>query len=103
MATMFPEGITRFHTDGEGRVYRWLSQVAKPDPDFLIWYTPNVEEHEPDFLLYHDSVGIVVLEVKDWVLDQSFSPIAKPCTWSCAAGRRSAPIPCDKRRTTNTP
>jgi hypothetical protein len=73
MATMHPPDVERFHTEGEESVYRWLQQVAKPNADFMVFYNPDAEDREPDFLLYHDSVGIVVLEVKDWVMDQVLS------------------------------
>ena len=70
MAMMIPADVEGFKTDGERRFYRFLSAAAKPDSSFLAWYTPDLQGKEPDFILYSDSVGLVVFEVKDWVLDQ---------------------------------
>jgi hypothetical protein len=70
MATMHPADVEHFHTPGEERVYRWLAAVGKPDSEFHVWYNPAAQDREPDFLLFHDSVGLIVLEVKDWVTGQ---------------------------------
>jgi len=70
MATMIPADITEFKTDGEKRFYLFLMRVAKPDTDYFAWYTPDVNGMEPDFLLYAKDIGIVIFEVKDWVLEQ---------------------------------
>ena len=67
---MIPENVETFKTDGEMRFYRFLDAVAKPDSSFLAWYTPDVRGKEPDFILYSDSVGLVIFEVKDWAVDQ---------------------------------
>ncbi len=70
MATMIPEEIEQFTTDGEEQVYRFLSAVAKPDTDYIVWYSPDIRGREPDFILYNDDTGLVILEVKDWSLEQ---------------------------------
>jgi hypothetical protein len=74
MATMLPEDITGLEgvTDGEIKVFRFLREVAKPDRDFSCWYSPvfGVAGRAPDFLLFGKSLGLLVLEVKDWVLHQ---------------------------------
>lgn len=72
MATMFPNAVELFHTPGEERVYHWLEGVAKPDDAHLAWYTPDIGDLEPDFVLYSPDVGLVVLEVKDWTLEHIF-------------------------------
>ena len=72
MATMFPNVVALFHTPGEERVYRWLAGVAKPDDAHLAWYTPDIGDLEPDFVLFSPDVGLVVLEVKDWTLEHIF-------------------------------
>ena len=49
MATMIPEipeGVEAFQTEGERRFYRFLEQVARPDREFVAWYTPDVEGRE---------------------------------------------------------
>ena len=70
MATMIPKNVETFTTDGEMRFYRFLDSVAKPDNSYLVWYTPDVNGKEPDFILYSDSVGIIIFEVKDWAINQ---------------------------------
>jgi hypothetical protein len=70
MALMIPDQVKDFTTEGEGRFYRFLSTAAKSDNSFLAWYTPDIQGKEPDFILYSDKVGLVVFEVKDWVLEQ---------------------------------
>lgn len=86
MATMIPDDIHDFHTDGEERVYRWLAGVPAPDGTLLVWYTPDIQDREPDFLLYSDDVGLVVLEVKDWGIDQILE--ANPFTVRLRLGSR---------------
>lgn len=48
MATMIPSDINDFHTVGEGRFYHFLEQVAKPDEQNIVWYTPDINGREPD-------------------------------------------------------
>jgi hypothetical protein len=70
MAEMYPAGVETFETEGEERVYRFLAAVAKPDHEYTVWYTPDIDGREPDFVLLSDRVGLLVLEVKDWALSQ---------------------------------
>ena len=70
MATMMPSDIGEFETEGEKTFYKFLEGVAKPDTHYLCWYLPEINGNEPDFLLYCEDVGLVVFEVKDWVLGQ---------------------------------
>ena len=68
MATMIPENVEQFTTEGERQTYHFLEAVAKPDNRFVCWYLPDVQGKEPDFLLFSGKTGLVVLEVKDWNL-----------------------------------
>jgi thymidine kinase len=70
MAIMIPENVEEFKTEGEGRFYRFLQAVARPDEQHITWYTPDVEGKKPDFIFYSRNVGLIVFEVKDWMLDQ---------------------------------
>ncbi len=70
MATMIPENVEEFTTNGERQTYRFLQSVAKPDKFFICWYLPDIDGNEPDFILYSRENGLIVLEVKDWSLDQ---------------------------------
>lgn len=70
MARMFPDEIHDFATPGEARVYEFIRDAVKPDGEFLCWYSPEVEEREPDFVLLSPACGLIVWEVKDWTIDQ---------------------------------
>ncbi len=70
MATMFPADVTSFLTSGEEATYSFLQRTARPDGKFLCWYAPDIEDREPDFILLSPDCGLVVLEVKDWIIDQ---------------------------------
>ncbi len=70
MATMIPDNVQAFKTDGERAFYHFLQTIAKPDDQYLVWYSPDLNEQEPDFVLYNKNAGIVIFEVKDWALDQ---------------------------------
>jgi hypothetical protein len=70
MATMIPENVEEFKTEGERQFYKFLEVVAKPDSRHITWYTPNIEGKEPDFILFSQNVGLIIFEIKDWMLDQ---------------------------------
>jgi len=70
MATMIPNDIQEFVTEGEKAFFKFLQLVAKPDSHYTCWYLPDVSGNEPDFILYCDEVGLVIFEVKDWALRQ---------------------------------
>lgn len=89
MATMIPEKVEQFTTEGEGAFYRFLEMVAKPDNQNICWYTPDLKGKEPDFLFFSSQVGLVVFEVKDWAVDQIRE--ADPRKFSIAKGRRLEP------------
>ena len=59
-------------TPGERTVFRFLREAARPDSDFIGWYEPAIGEQgrEPDFVLFGNQHGLLVLEVKDWLIDQ---------------------------------
>lgn len=40
---------------------------ARPDAVFLAWYSPDIEDREPDFIPLSPDSGLIVLEVKDWL------------------------------------
>lgn len=70
MATMFPAEVDDFTTTGEGTVYNFLKRFLRPDNAFLVWYSPDIDDREPDFILYSPDSGLIVLEVKDWLASQ---------------------------------
>ena len=71
---MHPEEIEELMnpTEGEQNVFRFLRVAARPDSDFIGWYEPAIGEQgkEPDFVLFGKQQGLLVLEVKDWQIDQ---------------------------------
>lgn len=70
MAMMIPPDIEDFKTEGEKRFYNFLESVAKPDTEYIAWYSPDIKGREPDFILFHKEIGLIVFEVKDWALKQ---------------------------------
>jgi hypothetical protein len=77
MAKMHPEHIEGYAraTEGEKRVFRFLKEAARPDKDFICWYEPPIgaKGKEPDFVLLCRTLGLLVLEVKDWSSPQIIS------------------------------
>jgi hypothetical protein len=74
MGIMHPENINSLEslTAGEERVFWFLQEAAKPDKDYLCFFEPNIglEGKVPDFLLFNNKCGLLVIEVKDWTLPQ---------------------------------
>ena len=70
MATMYPSLVTEFSTPGESATYAFLQRAARPDALFQAWYEPDIEDREPDFILLSPDSGLIVLEVKDWLVGQ---------------------------------
>jgi hypothetical protein len=69
MATMIPDNVEQFTTEGERQAYHFLEKVAKPDDRFICWYLPDVQVKERDFFLFSVRDGLMALEVKDWSLE----------------------------------
>jgi len=89
MAVMIPDDVEEFKTEGEKIFYRFLEAVAKPDGRYLCWYTPDIKGKEPDFLFFCEDVGLIIFEVKDWVLDQIVE--ANPHSFSLRINGRKDP------------
>jgi len=70
MAVMIPNEVEEFGTEGEKIFYRFLERVAKPDAQHVCWYLPDIKGNEPDFILFSEHVGLIIFEVKDFVLSQ---------------------------------
>ncbi len=71
---MHPEDIEGLEgpIEGERKVFRFLREASRPDQDFIGWYEPAIggKGKEPDFVLFSKQQGLLVLEVKDWLIDQ---------------------------------
>jgi hypothetical protein len=72
MAEMIPETIAAHQnvTPGEKRVFKVLREACQPDEDFLVWYEPRAIDRYPDFIVWGQDLGLLVVEVKDWVVSQ---------------------------------
>lgn len=72
MAKIIP-GITRCATAGERRFGQRLESLL--EDDYLCWYNVPVGNRyqHPDFIVLHPSRGLLILEVKDWKLDNILS------------------------------
>jgi hypothetical protein len=74
VAVMQPANLDEIEkpTTGEVKVFHFLKEEARPHQEYLCWYRPilGAEGREPDFIIFGRSIGLLVLEVKDWVLNQ---------------------------------
>jgi len=70
MALMIPSDFDDFTTPGEREVYFFFQEYAKPDSKYTCWYSPDIEDREPDFVLFSRDLGLIIIEVKDWSLDK---------------------------------
>lgn len=98
MATMIPDGVDEFKTEGERRFYRFLELAAKPDREFTTWYLPDIEGREPDFILFSEDIGLVIIEVKDWALEQIQEANPRNFTLRMGRDRRSLKNPMHQAR-----
>jgi len=68
---LIPSPIPNKANPGEKKVYRLLRQQLPPG--YIAWYELTLsfrrESRYPDFIIIGPDQGIIVLEVKDWVLD----------------------------------
>jgi hypothetical protein len=52
MPLIIPDDIEQFTTQGEEVFCHFLRTVAKPDDRYIVWYSPDISDSEPDFILY---------------------------------------------------
>jgi hypothetical protein len=71
LATLIPSigACAARMTSGERRLASRLED--KLEDDYLCWYDVSIGERtqHPDFVVFHPSRGLLVLEVKDWRID----------------------------------
>lgn len=70
MATMIPSALPPDATAGETRLYRLFEKLPV---SFTGWLNPSLDGVTADLVLYTPKNGLIVLEVKDWALDQVLS------------------------------
>jgi len=85
-------------TPGELRVAERLEHFL--EDDYLCWYdVPIGPQHQhPDFLVLHPGRGILVLEVKDWKIDQVCEVSPKSFTMDFGRGRETKVNPLEQAR-----
>ncbi|MEC5125310.1 3'-5' exonuclease [Verrucomicrobiales bacterium BCK34] len=63
MATIIPSSIPTSATAGEKRLHRLLERL--PD-DCVVYYEPDLEGRHPDFVILCPTLGVLVIEDKNW-------------------------------------
>lgn len=66
MAEFIPDRLPAKATRGEERTYNLLKKL--PD-DYLVYYEPKIDNSHPDFIVIAPDLGVIVIEVKGWYLD----------------------------------
>lgn len=66
MADFIPDRLPSRASRGEERTFALLKNL--PD-DYLVYYEPNVDGRHPDFIVIAPDLGVIVIEVKGWYLD----------------------------------
>lgn len=68
MAIMIPPSLPSNPkpTKGESLLYK-IFQSHLPD-EFWVWYEPFVNGKRPDFIILSPTLGLLVLEIKDWAI-----------------------------------
>ncbi len=66
MAEFIPDRLPVKASRGEERTFALLKKL--PD-DYLVYYEPNIDNRHPDFIVIAPDLGVIVIEVKGWYLD----------------------------------
>lgn len=64
---IIPAIIPNDATPGEERLFHFFEKLSSA---FHIWFNPSLGDKIADFVTYSPKNGLLVLEVKDWTLDQ---------------------------------
>jgi len=65
VAAVIPDRLKQSATKGEYILFRTLKEYLPPD--YIVYYEPNIKGKKPDFVIIGPDLGIVVLEVKDYL------------------------------------
>jgi len=65
LAKIIPEFNPKEPTEGELYLLTLFKKLPK---DYLVYYTINVNNSEPDFIVVGKEIGVLIIEVKDWDL-----------------------------------
>lgn len=100
MATFLsnPRNAAARATLGELRVADRMEQFL--EDDYLCWYdVPVGPKHQhPDFLILHPARGILILEIKDWKIDQIREMSPKSFTMDFGSGYQTKVNPIEQAR-----
>jgi hypothetical protein len=66
MAEFIPDRLPSGASRGEERTFAFLKTL--PD-DYLVYYEPNINNRHPDFIVIAPDLGVIIIEVKGWYLD----------------------------------
>jgi len=66
MAEFIPDRLPSRASRGEERTFAFLKKL--PD-DYLVYYEPNINNLHPDFIVIAPDLGVIIIEVKGWYLD----------------------------------
>ncbi len=66
MAEFIPDRLPSRASRGEERTFALLKKL--PD-DYLVYYEPNIDDLHPDFIVIAPDLGVIIIEVKGWYLD----------------------------------
>lgn len=66
MAECIPDRLPSRASKGEERTFHILKKL--PD-NYLIYYEPNIANRRPDFIVIAPDLGVIVIEVKGWYID----------------------------------
>ncbi|NYF91308.1 3'-5' exonuclease [Tunturiibacter empetritectus] len=96
MAEMIPESIAAMKeaTSGEKRVFKVLRDALLPDEEFIVWFEPKAVKKRPDFLVWSQDLGLLVIEVKDWGLKQivDLNPERWTIRWDNVLKTQDSPV-----------
>lgn len=67
MAEFIPDRLPSRASRGEERTFSILKKL--PD-DYLVYYEPNIDNRRPDFIVIAPDIGVIVIEVKGWHLEE---------------------------------
>jgi hypothetical protein len=66
LAEFIPDRLPSRASKGEERTFALLKKL--PD-DYLVYYEPNIDNRHPDFIVIAPDLGVIIIEVKGWYLD----------------------------------
>ena len=67
--------------DGEKKIYSLLDRSFRTDLNVAIYYEPFLIDEKPDFLMISKNLGVLVLEVKDY-LEENLCTVSSTDLWT---------------------